>query len=155
MSVQSVFGCGIDRHTFKAKFEGMGEKDQLRLERVAKRMRLSLKLRYEAAFSRNPFAFGDEDFRLFNVEMPSIEIYLLCTCLDTFAGKPDYKDFGEWLQVQENVTSLNINSVIDLYGRYKEDYGVGRNLRNLFESFPQSVKDWLSNNVIGANRARL
>ncbi len=148
MDVQRVFGCGIDRQTFKAKYEGLQEKDRLRLERAARRLWLTLKLRYEVAFYRSPFAWSGEEFHLTNVELPSIEIYLLCTCLDTLAGRPDYKDFGEWLQAQENVAGLDVDRVTGLYDRYKEEYGVGRNLRNLFENLPQSVKAWLANNVV-------
>jgi len=147
MNIQRVFGCGIDRQTFKTKYEGLPNKEKLRLERVARRLWLTLKLRYEVAFYRNPITWEKEGFTLTNVELPSIEIYLLCTCLDTLAGKPTYVEFGEWVKSQESTGSLDKNGIINLYNQYKDEYGIGKNFRNLFINLPPTVKTWLSNNI--------
>jgi hypothetical protein len=146
--VQRVFGCGVGGQTFKAKYEGLSDKDRLRLERVARRVWLTLKLRYETIFLKNPFAWSDEEFALAEVELPSIEVYLLCTCLDTLAGKPNYAEFGDWLKDQKDVMNLGIQEVTCLYEQYKKEHGVSKNLRSLFEDLPQSIKTWLAGNVV-------
>jgi hypothetical protein len=148
MDVQRVFGCGIDRQIFKAKHEALQEKDQVRLEKVARRLYLTLKLRYEIASYSSPFEWSEEEISLSDVEFPSIEIYLLCTCLDTLAGRSDYKDFGEWLKAKDIASKLEVSEVVCLYVQYKEEYGVGRSWRKLFNDLPQSVNIWLANNVV-------
>ena len=148
MNAQKVFGCGIDDQIFKKRYDTLSESTQNRLERVANRAWLTLKLRYEMGFFRNPFSLNNEEYSLFYVEMPSIRVYLLCTCLDTLAGKDTYKEFDIWLRDQERNENLNIENVIQLYKQYKKEYGVGRNLRDLFETLPQTIKDWLAKNVM-------
>ena len=148
MSVQQVLGCGIDGQTFKTKYERLSEENKLRLGRVADRVRLTLKIRYEMAFYNNPFAWGAEEYSLRYVELPSIEVYLLCTCLDTLAGQPVHRNFKDWIRDQLSVTSLSLEEVTHLYAQYEEEYGVGRNLRSLFRNLPWSVKDWLATNIV-------
>ncbi len=148
MRVFQVFGCGIRRNTFKAHYENLSEEEQHRLERVARRIWLTLKLRYETAFYRNPFVPRSEDYSLDYVELPSIRVYLLCTCLDTIAGKHKHVDFDQWLKSQSGVTGLDIDGMTKLYKQYKEEHGTGKNLRSLFENLPQSARNWLENNVI-------
>jgi len=145
--VRRLFSCGVDRRVFEASYERLSEDEQIRLERVAKRVWLSLKLRYETAFYASPFAHPDEGYFLTRVELPSIEIYLLCTCLDILAGRSAYKDFGSWLKTQANVTNINLDDVVRLFAQYQAEYGVSRNLRNLFATLPASTKDWLVDNV--------
>jgi hypothetical protein len=148
MRIQQVFGCGVNAQTFRASLEGLPEEDRLRLERVARRAWLTLKLRYGMAFTRNPFPLGNEESDLLDVELPSIEIYLLCTCLDTLAGRSGEVEFGEWLENQEDKVDLDVQEVQCLYRRYKKEHGIGSNLRNLFETLPQDAKNWLANNVV-------
>jgi hypothetical protein len=146
MNIQLVFGCGIDGQTLKARYEGLSEENKLRLGRVAGRVWLTLKLRYEMAFYNNPFAWRGEEYNLKHVELPSIEV--LCTCLDTLAGKPVHKNFKDWIRGQPNVTGLGLEEITHLYAQYEEEYGVGRNLRALFKNLPRSVKNWLASNVV-------
>jgi hypothetical protein len=111
-------------------------------------MWLTLKLRYEMGFYNNPFPWRDEGYRLRHVELPSIEVYLLCTCLDTLAGKPVHKNFKDWIREQPNIIDLGLENITRLYSQYEDEYGVGRNLRALFRNLPQSAKDWLASNVV-------
>ena len=67
MKTQQVFGCGVDIRIFKSKYESLDKKDQLRLECVARRVWLTVKIRYEMSFYGNPFAQSDEDFTLTDV----------------------------------------------------------------------------------------
>lgn len=147
MSVQQVFGCGIDGQAFKTKYESLSEENKLRLRRVADRVRLTLKVRYEMAFYNSPFMWGGEEYNLRYVELPSIEVYLLCTCLDTLAGQPVHRNFKDWIRDQPSVTCLGLEEITHLYAQYEEEYGVSRNLRSLFRNLPRSVKDWLATNV--------
>jgi len=148
MNVQQVFGCGIDGQAFKTKYEGLSDKNQFRLGRVASRVWLTLKLRYEMAFYSNPFARRGEEYNLRRVELPSIEVYLLCTCLDTLAGKPTYKSFENWLKEQPNIIDLGLKEIAHLHSQYLDEHGVSRNLKALFRTLPQSAKDWLASNVV-------
>jgi hypothetical protein len=146
--VRQMFGCGIDRQVFEAKLEGLSEEDRLRLDRVAWRMQLTFKLRYETSLNRNPCAWKYEDFNLRAVELPAIEVYLLCTCLDALTDRPPYVDFGQWLKQQEDVIGLGKQEIINLYTRYKREHGVGKNFRDLFSKLPKAMKSWLTENII-------
>lgn len=146
MNVQRVFGCGIDGRAFKAKYEGLSDEDQFRLSRVAGRVLLTLKLRYEVAFHSNPFAWRGEESGLRHVALPSTEVYLLCTCLDTLAGKAVHKSFPDW--TKEQPTTMDWwKDTETVWSRYQDEYGVGRNLEALYGALPQSAKDWLVSNV--------
>lgn len=147
MNVQRVFGCGIDGQVFKTKNERLSIKNQSRLGRVAGRVWLTLKLRYEMAFCNNPFPWRYEEYSLRHVELPSIEVYLLCTCLDTLAGKPVHKNFKDWIEEQPNTNNFGKEDIKSLYSQYEAEYGVGKKLRDLFKNLPQSVKVWLASNV--------
>jgi hypothetical protein len=147
MNVQRIFGCGIDRRLFNRKYEALSKEDQERLERVARRVHLTLKLRYEMGFRDNPLGSTGEGYILRDVELPSIEVYLLCTCLDTLAGKPTYKCFDKWITQQPDVTAVDRKGIVNLVDRYKEEYGVGSNFRRLFTNLSDGTKDWLANNV--------
>jgi hypothetical protein len=109
---------------------------------------LTLKLRYETGFYNNPFPWGYEGYALRHIELPSIEVYLLCACLDTLAGKPVYRSFERWMREQPNAIDLSVKDVVRLYSSYMDEYGVGRNLRALFRNLPQSAKEWLASNVV-------
>jgi hypothetical protein len=148
VNARRAFGCGIDPKTFKAKYESLQEQDRDRLERVATRLWLTLKLRYETTVYASLFAREQEEFALTNTELPSMEIYLLCTCLDTLAGKTDYKDFGDWLRAHQGTAYWNVDTVLRSYDCYKDEYGVGRNLRRLFDNLAQDVRVWLADNVV-------
>src|SRR6266508_1403420 len=144
---QRMFGCGVDPQTFNTQLAQLPMKDQLRLEGVAQRLWLTLRLRYDLPIYNNPYASEYEEYRLTLIELPSIEIYLLVTCLDTLAGKPSYVDFSKWLDEQTIPDDLDRSKVKQIYEQYKEEYGVSKNLKNLFQRLPTVAKDWLANNV--------
>jgi hypothetical protein len=147
MNAQRVFACGVDPLLFKRKHQVLSEENQARLERVARRVGLTARLRYEMGFRDNPLRSSEEDYLLRSVELSSIEVYLLCTCLDTLAGRPRHKPFRQWVAEQPDVTGLDADAIADLYDRYQEEYGVGRNLRALFSALPLAAKEWLADNV--------
>lgn len=146
-NARRVFGCGVDSFLFERKYAALFQENQARLERVARRVGLTAKLRYEIGFRENPFRSREEDYLLRSVELSSVEVYLLCTCLDTLAGRPRYKPFPKWIAEQPAVTAVDAEGIASLYGRYEEEYGVGRNLRTLFRNLPDPAKDWLAANV--------
>jgi hypothetical protein len=145
--VKRVFGCGIERGAFQVRYLSLSEKDQGRLKLVAKRVWLTQKMRYELSTYANPVASSDEKHALNYVELPSVEVYLLCTCLDTLAGQADHVDFVTWLGDKATSESLTLNEIQHAYSQYQEEQGVGRNLRHLFETLPQGTKTWLAENV--------
>ena len=116
MNVQRVFGCGIDGQAFKANYEGLSDENQFRLSRVAGRVWLTLQLRYEMAFYNNPFAWRNEEYSLRHIEVPSIEVYLLWTCLETLAGKPVHKNFKDWIKEQPNIMDLGLENITQKSG---------------------------------------
>lgn len=148
MNVQRVFGCGIDGQVFKDKYKGLSDENRSRLIRVAGRVWLTQKLRYELALYSHPFAWQGEEYSLRHVEIPSMEVYLLCTCLDTLAGRAVYKNFKDWIKEQPDIENLGLKEITALYSQYEEAYGIGRNLRSLFRNLPKSAKDWLIENVV-------
>ena len=145
--VKRIFGCGIEPDVFQRRYLSLSEKDQGRLKLVAKRVWLTQKMRYELATYTNPVASSDEKYALNYVELPSIEVYLLCTCLDTLAGQADHVEFVTWLRDKATSESLTLNEIQRAYSQYQEEQGVGRNLRHLFETLPQVTKVWLAINV--------
>ena len=148
MNLQRAFGCGIDGQVFKTKYERLSDENRLRLGKVAGRVWLTLKLRYELVLPSNPFASSTEDYSLRYVELPSMEVYLLCTCLDTLAGKSVYRNFKDWIREQPDTTELGLDDITRLYSQYEDEYGVGRNLKALFKTLPETAKDWLASNVV-------
>lgn len=148
MTVQRVFGCGIDSNVFRARYESLRAEDQYRLERVAARVTFARRLRYEMAVMRNPFQGPYEDFELAEIELPALEVYLLFTCIDTLAGQATYLDFRDWLTTRVHPDSMSTTDVTALYELYQDQFGVGRNIRGVFAALPEAVTTWLANNVM-------
>lgn len=134
MDALHIFGCGVNRKNLETKFNALEEENQIRLERVARRIWLTLKLKYEIGTHQNPCEASYDQFLLVNDELPAIGIYLLVTCLDTLAGKAQFVDFPDWLKYQPSITTKYKEEIINLYNRYKNDFGVGKNLRLLIEN---------------------
>ncbi len=147
IDMKRKFSCGIDSGVFQAKYEQLAEADQYRLRRVAQRMDLTLKLRYELAVYRNPLASPEDEFSLNHIELPALEIYLLVTCLDTLAGQAYYIEFDDWMKRQPDFGQLDVQAISDLFSAYQEEYGVNKNFRKLFQDLPNCVKEWLAQNV--------
>ncbi len=148
MDALHVFGCGVNKQHFETKLNALDQENQQRLERVARRIWVTLKLKYEMGVYQNPFEAPYDRFILTHDELPAIGIYLLVTCLDTLAGKAQFVDFRDWLKDQPDVTDLNLEGIIGLYTRYMGEYGVGKNLRALFDNLPLCTKEWLAKNVV-------
>jgi hypothetical protein len=110
-----VFSCGVEGLTFKAHYAAIAEGECKRLDRVAWRMWLTLQLRYRAKFSSNFALRGEDSLNLAYVELPSLEIYLLLTCLDTLAGDPEWPSFDRWLKKHPVDCSLNTEGILDLF----------------------------------------
>jgi len=150
MNARLVFGYGIEEQVFEKKYNLLGE-EQRRLERVANRISVILKLKYEVGINYaqgNFYAFDHYLFR--EEEFPAIIIYLLVTCLDTLAG-PAYLEFDLWLNKQSDEKFkekyCNKEEIIRLYKKYKEEFGISKNLRELFLNLPKATKNWLVKNI--------
>jgi len=144
--IRRMLGCGVGLKVLEAKFKALPEIEQERLQRVAWRMWITLKIRYQLAIYPNPMEGYEEELAITTAELPSLEVYLLFTCLDTLAGQN--LDFKAWLHRQPKVSGLDTSGIVQLYDQYLKEYGVTRNLLRLFENLPQSVKSWLVTNVI-------
>jgi hypothetical protein len=148
MEAEVVFSCGIDWQDFRTAYERLQDKDKNRLERVARRMWLTNKLRHEISLFHNPFGWANDTFELESIELPSIEIYLLCSCIDTLAGSPSHVDFRDWVKKQPDVHCSRIEEVCDLYTKYQQQHGVTKPIHLLFTNLPRAAKDWLLENVV-------
>lgn len=148
MDALHVFGCGVNKKYFETKFKALDQEDQQRLERVARRVWITLKLKYELGAYQNPFESPNERFILAHYELPAMGIYLLVTCLDTLAGKARFVDFRDWLKNQPDEKDLTWERIINLYTRYTDECGVGKNLHALFNNLPHCTKEWLARNVV-------
>ena len=146
--VYNTFGCHVEDRTFKNHYAVISEDERGRLHRVASRMLLTLQLRYRAKFSPNFAVRGEDSLNLAYVELPSVEVYLLVTCLDTLAGEPKWPRFDGWLQKSPTVCGLNTKGIIDLFELWRKDHGPRRTMRKLFEGVPPCVAVWLSENVV-------
>ena len=149
LDIYQSFGCGIDRKYFQQCLENIDLKDRDKMYRAAQRFWFTTKLRHEASFWANPYVPRHKEASVIFSEIPTLEIYLLCTCLDTLAGK-SHMEFDTWLELQ-NASSgkqFGVAQIIELYRKYKDEYGIGKNIKKLFINLPLAVKLWLSNHVI-------
>jgi hypothetical protein len=91
-----------------------------------------------------------------------LEVYLLCTCLDTVAGKADYIDLPSWLKTKEAryCGILTRNKILSasyeedapfnqskyfglmsaLLEEYHKHYGVTRSIKDLVQALPEYIK---------------
>lgn len=100
-----------------------------------------------------------------------LETYLLCTCLDTLAGKDNYFDLQNWLKTKRNHAALGISEKHELLKEaeskkyifslalfesvlssileiYNNSYGVNRSIKQLVLSLPNSIKEELADAYI-------
>jgi hypothetical protein len=145
--IRWLFGCGTNASSFKEKYDAQPAKQKRRLNRVAHRMWLTLVLRYQLYHHiryASPSAIGTFE----DADLPSLEIYLLFSCIDTLAQPPSYKAFPAWLKEQPEIEDLiNVGRIEQLYRRYSKEYGVGSNIRRVFDELPQPTVEWLSGKV--------
>jgi len=141
--------CGVAWTEFSKQYEKQTNEEKQRILKVAWRMWVSQKLRYGVITNNHIPTMGwDVEFKFTDTEWPSIEVYLLATCLDTLAGKPDFHSFDEWLQKQPFYTNLDTHGVISLLNKYRKSHGPRHTIRELFINLSPHMKTWLSQNVI-------
>lgn len=143
-----MFGCGVEGKVFKAHYVAKPEEERKRLDRVAWRVWLTLQLRYRAKFSPNFALRGKDSLNLAYAELPSLEVYLLITCLDTLASKPKWPNFDRWLKERTPVCNLNTERVLELFELWRDEHGPRRTVRRLFEGLPSCAVDWLSEYIV-------
>lgn len=151
-----TFCCGVKQEIFRRKYQSLPSKEQERLKRVAERLWMIFQLRYRLQYEQNFAWRGLDRDQLVYQEKPSLEIYLLATCVDTLAGKPEYVLFGEWLEEEQNSGKINkwfteqqisgkmsVAEVLKLFEYYHKDYGGNKTFRDLFNNLPSVLIDWL------------
>lgn len=146
-SVQSIFGCGIERETFQAKYVALSDKERAQIERVAWRMWVSVALRYHV-FVNVPLANSFDLDRLMQDELPASSLFTLFGCIDTLAQQTEYVSFIKWFDAQTDAESFSRKEVKKLYRTYADTIGVGANLRRLFARIPQATVQWLTRHVV-------
>jgi hypothetical protein len=149
MDAEKLFACGTDPKQFLKKFNKISNEEQDLISRVADRAWVTLLLRYETTI--NPAIFlgaggYSAQYQINVKELPSIEVYLLFSCLDTLTGS-NYKNFEDWLDDQKITKKLSKEKIKSLYDCYKKEHGVTKYLRKLFSQLPVSTQDWLFRNI--------
>ncbi|MBK9925293.1 MAG: hypothetical protein IPP66_08360 [Anaerolineales bacterium] len=140
----------------------IGHRDQAffdRLVRVVSRVHFTDYLRFKAPSS---LVTTDIDDALEGFHRNDLELYLLCTCLDTLAGKDNFIDFPGWARTSKGVYSgvkerdsflnelfdslktfnkdIYLSIIEGLIGIYSKYYGVIKNIHNLVQSLPEYLK---------------
>lgn len=142
------------------------QKDKNLLDRSVKvisRVRFADQLRFMMPLALIPTDIADT---LDGFDRDALEVYLLCTCLDTLAGRDNYVDFPDWLKTSKEVHSgvtekeaylreqFNSQKVFSkklyksilerLINIYLDNYGVRRNIHTLIRNLPEKIKQELS-----------
>lgn len=92
--------------------------------------------------------FLGEDFSGVHLDIESLQIYLLITCLDTLAGQFSYQPPFEWLKSQTDQTGIINSQTLDkLSKKYKESFGLTKLFIEQFTDGTSKViqKLWLDN----------
>jgi hypothetical protein len=144
--IGQVLGYGIPIHTFIDKFDTLSPEKKDVLERVAQRLETIKKLSYEAFFISNPQVDNGPNIQFGGWELPSLQIYLYCTCMDTLAGKEKYLKFHEWLKMQD-LSNLDGTKIDEYYKSYNKTEGNREGFRRLFNGLSPQVKTWLNTNI--------
>lgn len=146
--VYKTFGCAVDQGSFSQHYAAM-PKEHERINRVTLRIWMAFQLRYRFTYEPN-YSLARRDWsHVAYREIPSLEIYLLITCLDTLAAKHNrHLDFDDWLDEQVLPETLDKTAVRQLYNDWKDIYGVTKAQKALFDNLPQSLTDWLTRNIV-------
>jgi hypothetical protein len=132
--------------------------------RVMSRIHFANHLRFGLPLS--PITTDLED-AVYGYDRNDLEVYLLCTCLDTLAGHDNYLDFGGWARtsklaypgIREREDFLATlydspkaldhevyNSILEkLLELYQKNYGITRNIRNLIGNLPLFIRQEIVN----------
>ncbi|MCL4560109.1 MAG: hypothetical protein M1281_05795 [Chloroflexi bacterium] len=95
----NLFGLQISEKEFMRQFQKAG--NQERLKSVAMRVFLVDQLRHNVIFRQTPALSHEFTFWLLQNETISLQLYLLCTCIDALSGS-EYIDFYEWLMLRDS-----------------------------------------------------
>lgn len=131
--------------------------------RVMSRIHFTNHLRFSLPLN---FMTIDIDDAIQGYDRDDLEIYLLCTCLDTLAGQDNYLDFPSWTQTsrldfagireRENFLEAFYSSKKtfdqEIYGSvikkllelYQTNYGITKNIRNLISNLPLFTRQELA-----------
>ena len=146
----------------KEESEKIGHRDKSfldRLVRVISRINFTDHLRFKMPLS---LVTTDIDDALEGFHRDDLELYLLCTCLDTLAGKDNYIDFPGWSRTSKEIFAgvkeredfleelfsslktfnrdIYLSVVEKIIGIYSKYYGVTKNIHNLVQSLPEYFK---------------
>lgn len=132
-----------------------------RARRTLSRVRFTDQLRYTIAQSTSTTDIRDA---LQGFDRDALEIYLLCTCLDTLAGKDDFIDLPSWLRsnnrayhgIVQRDADLDVSFaqpferarylplIERLLNLYHQHYGVTKGIKDMVLALPGYIKDELS-----------
>jgi hypothetical protein len=106
------------------------------------------------------------------MKINELEVYLLCTCLDTLAGKNNYYDLGNWLRARSSKSgihgfntrerylemvegsgdqfsvSLFQNALQKIIEIYTVNYGINQNIRQLLLNLPEGIKKTITDQYL-------
>ncbi|TAK34377.1 MAG: hypothetical protein EPO21_09800 [Chloroflexota bacterium] len=145
--VRRMFGCGTDAKDFYRRYAGSAPEQKQTLNRVAWRLWFTLLLRYHSNIQAQPHFSPSDQYYIDHVMLPSLEIYLLFTCIDALVQPVPHRQFPDWLSTHSNDQSWDIAAIRRLHSRYQQEMGVGANLRRAFADLPTPLVEWLANNV--------
>jgi hypothetical protein len=114
----------------------------------------------------------DESDLIQCIHLDALEVYLLCTCLDTLAGKENYYDVQNWLKarktkpaihgsIEKNDHLTKVESLGERFSAalfqsvtseilniYNKNYGINQNIRQLILDLPESLKRFFADQYI-------
>ncbi len=105
------------------------------------------------------------------MDRSALETYLLCTCLNTLAGRDDYRNLERWLKTEKNdvpgipkrkllfhqselekqsLGSASFSFILTkILGIYNSNFGVNQNIKQLIQGPPNDIKsDWAEAYII-------
>lgn len=141
--VRRVLACGSNFLEFRSAYYATDNETRARLARVAWRIWATLTLRYRQRVVTHR-ALGAYDPWRVRREWHALELYLLVTCLDTLAGKSVFVHFDKWIRAKQ-LESTNVEEFICLYQDYQNQFGIRKNLKQLFAQLPLCAKEWVVN----------
>jgi hypothetical protein len=105
-----LFGFGVGEPEFCSRYKDSGFGDTL--ENVALRVYLVRQMRDRLTFDIpqvSPFPTEEILADWLHQQMDSIQIYLLCNCIDALASEEQYVDFPGWLAVTKKKAEYHID----------------------------------------------
>jgi hypothetical protein len=145
--LRRMFCCGISSRKFDERYQSLDVSEQKRLIRVAERFQMTYVIRYDLSVFSQP-GMGDEyEFRIEYLELSSLEVYLLLTCIDTLSGEPDYSQFDQWSSDNLEDRTYTKDEIIKRFREYRNDFGPRSTIRQEFLNLPEAHKEWIKQNV--------